>query len=77
MTTTERHMTDFTTNLHDAIDLRLVEDREPDSLVDPQFEGMAWPEIVNTINLYAAEEALYWENERELLAQARYDEYWA
>ena len=76
MTTTERHMTDFSTNLHDALDLRALEDSEPDSLVDPAYEGKAWAEIQADLDNWEREERLYWENERELLRQARYDEFY-
>ena len=75
MTTTERYMTDFTTDLHDALDLRALEDREPDYDQDPLY-GEPWVVISQTILDYETEERLYWDEQRRLLSDARYDEYY-
>ena len=73
------HMTtssnDLFLRITDAMALRDLEDAQPDVETDPLY-GKAWPEIAEAITEYDREEALYWENERRLLREARWEEYY-
>ena len=74
--TTYAAAADLHLRITDSMALRALEDAQPDPIAEPEFEGMAWPEIVAVIDEHEREDAYQREAERALLREERSREYY-